>query len=166
MVLCAAFAFADQWHGLDVAPENRCTPYEREDYPYPASVEHEIVERQGGVWSPYTLRRFESIRETDIEHIVPLSEAHDSGLCGRSQDAKRAFARDLLNLTLASPRVNRHEKAHRDPAEWLPEHNRCWYAQRWLDVKRKWQLSVDEAERAALVPVLAECNGEARRPAR
>ena len=42
-------------------------------------------------------------RETDIEHIVPLSEAHDSGLCSASATTKARFARDVLNLTLASP---------------------------------------------------------------
>lgn len=165
VALLACLAFAEQWRGLTVEPEHRCTTYDRDEYPYPATIEREIVEAQGGVWSPYTLRRFDSIRETDIEHIVPLSEAHDSGMCARGLDAKRAFARDLRNLTLASPAVNRNRKGHRDPAEWMPEHNRCWYAVRWVEVKRKWQLSVDTAERDALAEVLLTCGGELRRPA-
>ena len=48
--------------------------------------------------------------QTDIEHIVAASEAHDSG---------------LRNLTLAAPQVNRHQKSSKDAAEWLPERNRC-----------------------------------------
>ena len=40
---------------LTVAPEHRCTPYDRDDYPYPQSIEAEIADRLGGMWSP--LRR-------------------------------------------------------------------------------------------------------------
>ena len=57
----------------------------------------------GRVYGPYTGRYFASWRETDIEHMVATSEAHDSGLCATGSETKRRFARDLLNLTLASP---------------------------------------------------------------
>ena len=68
------------------------------------------------------------MRETDIEHIVATSEAHDSGLCARDRPTRTRFAQDLRNLTLASPRVNRREKRAKDAAEWLPVRNRCWFA--------------------------------------
>ena len=143
---------------LEVAPENRCSDYDSDDYSYTSSIEHHIVEQQGGVWSPYTLERFGSIKETDIEHIVPRSEGHDSGLCGRSDDAKRGFARDLDNLTLAEPALNRYEKADNDPAEWLPIENLCWYVGKWIAIKYKWQLTVDQAEMDAIHDVLRfEC---------
>ena len=87
-----------RWRGLVVAPECRCSPYDR--YLYPASVEPAIAERLGGIWSPYSLRRFASLRETDSEHLVALSEAHDSGLCAADARTRAAFARDLDNLTL------------------------------------------------------------------
>ena len=66
---------------LTVAPEHRCTSYDRDDYPYPQSIEAQIAARLGGMWSPYDGTRFDSLRESDIEHIVAVSEAHDSGLC-------------------------------------------------------------------------------------
>ena len=60
---------AQTWRGMAVAPEHRCTPYERDDYPYPQSVEARIVAGMGGrVYGPYTGRHFASRRETDIEH--------------------------------------------------------------------------------------------------
>ena len=71
----------------------------------------------GAVYGPYTATCFASTTETDLEHIVAASEAHDSGLCARNAATKAQFARDLRNLTLASPRVNRHEKSGRDAAE-------------------------------------------------
>ena len=39
-----------------------------------------------------------------------------------------AFSRDLDNLTLASPRLNRHHKRAKDAVEWMPARNRCWFA--------------------------------------
>ena len=103
-------------------PERRCAPYDAEDYPYPQSVEDQIIDTLalGGVYGPYTGRWFDSKTETDIEHIVARSEAHDSGLCAADDATRRGFATDLLNLTLAAPAVNRNQKRDLDAAEWLP----------------------------------------------
>ena len=107
------------WRGLTVAPERRCSPYDVDDYRYPQSVEDRIVAELGGVYGPYTGRWFASESDTDIEHMVARSEAHDSGLCAADLATRRRFATDLLNLTLAGPRVNRYEKVDHDAAEWL-----------------------------------------------
>ena len=72
---------AGTWRGITIASENRCSPCDSGDYRYSPSVELRIVEEQGGIFSPYTGAWFEDIGETDIEHIVVRSEAHDSGLC-------------------------------------------------------------------------------------
>ena len=129
---------AQTWRGLRVAPESRCSPYRASDYSYPQSIEARIVESLGGIWSPYTGRTFASRRETDIEHIVARSEAHDSGLCAATAETRRRFATDLLNLTLASPGVNRGQKGARDAAEWRPDRNQCWFADRVVDVRQKY----------------------------
>lgn len=68
------------WRGLTIAAEDRCSPYSTDEYDYPASIEAEIVRNLGSIFSPYTCETFESTRETDIEHIIARSEAHDSGL--------------------------------------------------------------------------------------
>ena len=144
--------------GLTVAAEYRCSPYDADDYPYSQSVEPRIVADMGGIiYGPYTGRTFSSTRETDIEHIVARSEAHDSGLCATSPGTRKRFSSDLLNLTLASPSVNRHQKSGKDAAEWLPELNRCWYAARIVQVKREYGLTVDPREADALDAVLSGC---------
>lgn len=176
LILLAALAAAlpaaaEEWCGLKVEPEDRCSPYHRhEDYTYSASIEWKIVERAGykadrkgwldrpfpspymeGVW-------IRSIRDTDIEHIVAAAEGHDSGLCAQPVERRTAFARDLDNLTLALPSVNRYEKVDKDPSQWLPEPKfQRWYAETWIGVKRKYGLSVDPAERDALADVLDDC---------
>ncbi len=144
--------------GVRIEPESRCSHYDSDDYPYPQSVEPQIVNQQGGrIYGPYTGTYFASIRDTDIEHIVARSEAHDSGLCAAGSNTKRAFARDLLNLTLASPSLNRHQKVDKDLSQWLPAMNQCWYVNRVVQVKRKYNLSMDQAEAAVAQRMLDSC---------
>ena len=145
------------WRGITIAPENRCSPYDSDEYRYSPSVEPRIVAAQGGIYGPYTGTWFESIKETDIEHIVARSEAHDSGLCAAGPATWSEFASDLLNLTLASPSVNRHQKSNNDAAEWLPELNQCWYVDRTVQVRREYGLTIDRAEAQAIDRVLAGC---------
>jgi hypothetical protein len=154
---CTSSALAQTWRGLRVAPEIRCSPYRSSDYSYPQSIEARIVADLGGIWSPYTGRLFASRRETDIEHIVARSEAHDSGLCRATRSTRRRFATDLLNLTLASPDVNRRQKNDRDASAWLPSRNRCWFADRVLRVRQKYGLTIDRREADALEEVLTSC---------
>ena len=144
--------------GIRIEPENRCSPYNADDYSYPQSVEPQIVAQQGGrIYGPYTGTYFASTGETDIEHIVARSETHDSGLCAANSAARRAFGRDLLNLTLASPSVNRHQKIAKDLAEWLPALNQCWYVNQVVLVKRKYNLTMNQAEASKAQQVLAGC---------
>ena len=145
------------WRGLTVALEYRCAPYDPADYPYSQSVEDRIIAQQGGVYSPYTGEWFADKFETDIEHIVARSEAHDSGLCAADAATRRRFAQDLRNLTLASPNLNRYRKVAKDAAEWLPEKNRCWFAQRVIEVRKAYSLTIDRWEARALEAVLSSC---------
>ena len=148
---------AQTWRGLRVAPKSRCSPYLASDYSYPQSIEAQNVESLGGIWSPYTGRTFSSRRDTDIEHIVARSEAHDSGLCAATPETRRRFATDLLNLTLASPDVNRGQKNDRDAAAWVPDRNPCWFADRVVRVRQKYSLTIDRREANALDQVLVSC---------
>jgi hypothetical protein len=153
----------ETWRGLVVTPENRCSPYDKKSqYPYPQSVEDKVVDLMGGrIYGPYTGRYFSSDRETDIEHIVAASEGHDSGLCSASAAIKRAFATDPLNLTLAAPEVNRcgsQGKCGLDAGEWLPLKNRCWFANRVVEIKQRYRLTVDRNERDSLQGVMERCD--------
>ena len=150
-------AVAQNWRGLRVTLELRCSPYRAADYSYPQSVELRIIESLGSIWSPYTGRTFTDRRETDIEHIVARSEAHDSGLCAATANTRRRFSTDQLNLTLASPNVNRQQKRDHDTADWLPMLNRCWFADRVVRVRQKYNLSIDRREADALERVLDSC---------
>ena len=165
VLVFAQGALADTWRGLTVAPEHRCAPYDKKrDYPYLQSVEADIVRGLGAVYGPYTGTCFASERDTDIEHIVAASEAHDSGLCAADAETRARFSRDLRNLTLASPQVNRYEKSGKDAAEWVPSRNRCWFAGRVVEVRLAYGLTIDRREAAALERILSGCESTALEP--
>ena len=43
--------------------------------------------------------------------------------------------------------MNRSQKGARDAAEWMPTHHGAWFAERVIQVKLEYGLSVDPAER-------------------
>ena len=145
----------ERWRGLVVAPECRCTPSDRDDYEYPQSVEAQIAARLGGMGSPYDGTRFESLAESDIEHIIATSEAHDSRLCAASLAVRARFARDLDNLTLATPKLNRFEKVARDAPSGCRSSTAAGSATTIIAVRREYVLTIDRREAAALDAVLA-----------
>ena len=142
---------------ISISLESSCPPYNRADYPYPQSIELRIIAENldGKIVSPYTGEVFSDRSQTDIEHIVALSEAHNSGLCGRDAATKRQFASDLDNLTLASPSVNR-AKSGKNLLNWLPEQHTCWFVEAVVQVKAKYSLSMDFAEAVKALQILTE----------
>ena len=148
------------WHGLKVEEESRCSPYKRKrDYSYSPSIERKIVTAMNNkIYCPYSGKFFKSIKETDIEHIVSLSEAHDSGLCQASPWVRKEFASDMRNLALTDPSINRYQKRGFDAGEWMPANNKCWYVRKIIEVKKAYNLSVDSEELMALQRTLSRCN--------
>ena len=108
-------------------------------------------------------------RSFDIDHLVPLAEAWDSGAHSWSSFRREAFANDEtspLTLIAVSASSNR-SKSDRDPAEWLPTSvgYRCEYVASWVSVKARWELSIDPTEKTAIQSVLDGCYGAAEQPA-
>ncbi|MER7980459.1 HNH endonuclease family protein [Streptomyces sp. NPDC095817] len=100
----------------------------------------------------------------DIDHMVPLAEAWDSGASAWTPERREAYANDLdaeTSLVAVTARTNR-SKADQDPADWLPPlfDARCTYAADWVATKLRWKLSVDDRERAALAEIAAGCGQE------
>ena len=78
-------------------------------------------------------------------------------MCAASPERKSEFARDMRNLTLADPYLNRDEKGAKDAANWTPGENRCWFAWRVIDIRRAYGLTIDRREVDALDAILAAC---------
>lgn len=161
----------EMWRGLKVAPEAECPAapdsvcpeeferYDRAAWRFYRGAVLDLVKgkMQGVIRDPYTGVCHASADGLDVEHVVSLAEAHRSGLWEASAQTKRAFARDLLNLTLTDGQLNR-EKSDRDAAEWTPEKARCWFAWRNVLVRREWGLTVDRAEANALETIISGCS--------
>ena len=162
-------ADAETWRGLKVCDERPRDGYARDAFGTGySSLEDEIIaalpptmKANGQVYTPYSCLAFDitatGTAATDIEHIVALAETHDSGI---ADERRRDIASDLDNLTIADPTVNRSQKSDRDAADWMPARHGAWFAERVIQVKLEYGLSVDPAERDALEALLA--GGEAQ----
>ena len=97
----------------------------------------------------------------DIDHMVPLSEAWDSGAWNWNADQRKHFANDLDQpfFLIAVTASSNRSKSDRDPAEWMPPNSgyHCEYVRIWIEIKRAWDLSVDQAEHDFLARKLASC---------
>ena len=99
----------------------------------------------------------------DIDHLVPLAEAWESGGYAWTAATWRRFGNDLddpRSLIAVTASTNRSKGAG-DPADWLPPRTqyRCRYTADWVAVKARWELSVDRREQAALELVFGSCTG-------
>ena len=141
---------------LDLSPEGARTGYERPTTNRYQRHERTVYRALGMDRTPYTCTAIGGdLTRVDVEHIVALSEAHDSGL---PASMMLAFSGDPLNLTVAMPRENRAVKSDKDAADYLPPRNRCWFAGRVVDIKSRWGLTVDAAEAIALIGALDGCD--------
>ncbi|MEU1409611.1 HNH endonuclease family protein [Streptomyces sp. NPDC005728] len=115
----------------------------------------------GGRWfSAYDQKWLTSASSIDVDHMVPLAEAWDSGAASWTQERRRAYANDQgvpASLIAVSGGSNR-QKADKDPADWLPvAAYRCQYVADWVATKLRWGLSADAGEVDALSKVAEDC---------
>ncbi|MER7488887.1 HNH endonuclease family protein [Streptomyces sp. NPDC126497] len=164
---------------LTVATENR-TGYNRDLFPHwitqsgSCNTRESVLKRDGsgvvtdsscaatsGSWySPYDGATWSAASDVDIDHLVPLAEAWDSGAGSWSTSRRQAFANDLTRPQLLAVTDNVNQaKGDQDPATWMPSRTayRCTYVRAWVQVKYYYGLSVDSAEKSALQNHLASC---------
>lgn len=105
-----------------------------------------------GKWiCPYTGKVFEKASDMDIDHIVPLSHAHQTGGSTWSREKRREFANDPMNLIATEDNINQ-EKGDKAPDQWHPPRKEFWheYAKRWRVIKQKYGLTISNSEERAL----------------
>jgi len=115
-----------------------------------------------GRWRcPYTGKLFEDPSELDVDHMVPLHEAHASGGAAWSPAKKARYANDLRDpdhLVVVARTANR-AKGSRRPDAWLPEDpaSRCDYIEDWVRIKVTWGLAFAPVEQRALDDARVRC---------
>jgi hypothetical protein len=125
----------------------------------------DCVVLSGTLADPYTGQTITFQRgdgsSVDIDHVVALGNAWQTGAFAWDDARRTAFANDPLNLLAVDYSANR-QKGDGDAATWLPGNrgHRCAYVARQVAVKASYGLWVTQAEHDAVARVLDTCPGE------
>jgi hypothetical protein len=105
---------------------------------------------------------FTSVKSAvDIDHVVALSNAWQTGAAYFDKNIRTQIANDPINLLAVDAKLNR-QKGDGDAATWLPPNKsfRCEYVSRQVSVKAKYSLWVTPPEKEAITRVLNQCIGQ------
>lgn len=118
---------------------------------------------EGDLADPYVGRSIHFVRgggydsSVDLDHLVALGEAWQTGAQQLTAERRVQFANDPRNLQAVDASANR-QKGDSDAASWLPRKAfRCIYVSAQITVKAAYDLWVTPAEKAALLRVLDNC---------
>lgn len=114
----------------------------------------------GRWYSPYDGATWSLASDVDIDHIVPLSNAWRTGARSWTQSRRTQFANDLSNPQLIAVTDNVNSaKGDKTPAAWKPPRTAYWctYAKMWVRTKYRYTLTVNSAEKSALITMLDRC---------
>jgi hypothetical protein len=123
---------------------------------------HKTVIRSGKWVCPYTGETIIDPMKMDIDHLVPLGEVYASGGSTWNVAKRHQYYNtldDKCHLLAVSSEANR-SKGDKTPCEWKPplKSEWCEYAKCWIEVKKKWDLSIKECEQKELDAMLKTCN--------
>ncbi|HEX7097096.1 MAG TPA: HNH endonuclease family protein [Acidimicrobiales bacterium] len=142
-------------HWIGGTCNTRCRVLEQERLPSLPGLPN------GGWISIYDGYITDDPNELEIDHVVALAEAWDSGANAWDSARRRAFANDLdlPGALIAVSAATNRSKGDKDPAEWQPPNRDAWcqFATDWISVKVKWGLSADATEVDALRNMLRGC---------
>tara|TARA_Y100000310_G_scaffold98201_1_gene95955 strand:- start:40691 stop:41248 length:558 start_codon:yes stop_codon:yes gene_type:complete len=101
-----------------------------------------------GLWvGPYSWQLYTEAADLDIDHLVSLKDAWESGAYGWTADEREAYANDARGLVAVDASLNRQKGALGLEA-WVPPHPeaRCWFARAYVEVKTRWDLTITAAQ--------------------
>ena len=115
-----------------------------------------------GTWhDPYTGRTFYDASRVQIDHVVPLKNAHLSGAWTWDRASRKKYANYLgyRNHLLAVSGKENSRKGARGPDLYLPPNVafHCEYVRAWVEIKKRWKLGIPKAELRAIKTVLGSC---------
>ena len=127
----------------------------------------DCVVLSGVLLDPYSgqninfLRGVATSSDVQIDHVVALSNAWQTGAFKLDLEKRTAFANNPLNLLAVKGRLN-SQKGDGDAATWLPPKKsyRCSYVARQVAVKYKYGLWLTAPEKAAILKLLQPCPGQ------
>lgn len=116
-----------------------------------------------GEWlDPYTNNTYFLASDVDIDHVVPLRDAWQSGAYLWTDFKRKEFANDMIfdgHLIAVDDYENQSKKKAKNPSEWMPPNIafHCEYVSIWIEIKYLWELTVTTAEYNFLDSTLTSC---------
>jgi hypothetical protein len=117
---------------------------------------------ESGEWNdPYAGKKITNPKSLDVDHMIPLSYAAQHG--GQAWDAKKkeayANSQDFAGHLVAADAGQNRTKGDKGPSQWKPSNKAyyCEYENDWVTVAKTWNLSITDADKAALKDMLATC---------
>ena len=116
----------------------------------------------GGKWlSIYDNTIVTDAGKLDVDHMVPLAEAWDSGASLWTDLQRQQYANDMVDARhlIAVTGSSNRSKSDQDPADWVPTNKAyvCEYIANWVEIKVRWSLNIDPKEKSALISNLKGC---------
>jgi len=114
----------------------------------------------GSWYSPYDGATWTAASGVDIDHVVPLKNAWESGAWAWTTTKRESYANDLTDPQLIAVTDNVNQsKSDQSPDAWKPPLSSyyCTYARMWVKVKYVWALTITTAEKSALTSMLNTC---------
>jgi hypothetical protein len=103
---------------------------------------------EGDWYSLYDGAKYTTAAELEIDHVVALKEAWDSGAWNWDRATLVAYGNDLSDgrsLRAVSMATNR-SKGDKDPSNWIPDSGVCEFLADWVAVKVRWGMTMDQSE--------------------
>ena len=106
---------------------------------------------QSGKWfDPYNGEYFYFASDLDIDHFIPLYNAHISGGWEWSEEKKTLFANNIEDpdMLIAVKNSTNRNKSASTPENWKPVNKSYWceYALDWIRIKYEWGLTATQSE--------------------
>ena len=115
-----------------------------------------------GEWlDPYTNNLYYFASELDVDHVVPLYNAWQSGAYLWNDFKREEFANDMIfdDHLIAVDKYQNRQKGAKDPSEWMPANSdfHCEYVAIWIEIKYLWELTITSSEYKFLDTVISSC---------
>lgn len=159
-------AFGPQWSDVDrngCDTRNDILKRDLTDIVFRAKTRDCIVET-GKLLDPFSNTVIDFVRGertstlVQIDHVVSLSNAWQTGIFKANLKTRTEFANDPLNLLAVKGSLN-SQKGDGDAATWLPPNKsfRCNYVALQVKVKAKYGLWVTKSEKETMTRILSSC---------
>lgn len=115
----------------------------------------QLADPYSGTWIDFSKKEASKVQ---IDHVVALENAWQSGAYNLTQEDREALANDPNNLLA----VNGHDnmaKGSKSADQWMPPNAdyACTYASKQVQIKSRYALTVTTPEKQALADALATC---------